>query len=124
MCVSRVIADQATEAIMAVKRSGHYNDALVEKGDTILCGVASGELPILTVAMNFLAFCRGNNMCHTELLHSSAVLTHPKNRGGLGLNPFNAHLNLARVHRVGLETQATRPGGRERAVPSPSSSEL
>ena len=29
------------------------------------------------------------------------MLCHPKNRGSLGLNPYNCNLNLASVHRVG-----------------------
>eukprot|EP00959_Pyramimonas_sp_CCMP1952_P124050 2593648-Pyramimonas_sp.AAC.1 len=38
-------------------------------------------------------------MMYKSVLNSKHVLCHPKNRGSLGLNPYNCHLNLASVHR-------------------------
>ena len=36
------------------------------------------------------------------------VFIHPKNRGGLGINPFNAHETLATVHRIGCDADHLR----------------
>ena len=36
------------------------------------------------------------------------VFIHPKNRGGLGINPFNAHETLATVHEIGCDKDHLR----------------
>ena len=82
-------------------RYEHYSQELVEEGDRILEQADGTGTPILTVALEFLDFCEKNNLMYKDVLHSKFVLCHPKNRGSLGLNPYNCHLNLASVYRVG-----------------------
>ena len=47
----------------------------------------------------------------TDVLHVSDMLCHHSNRGGTGINPYNSHKQLARVHKAGanlsLLNQAT-----------------
>ena len=78
----------------------HFNAGLVEAGDAILRQDVM-VVPVITVATQFADFCQKHGMCYDATLHTDAVFCHLKNRGGLGLNPHNVHLNAAKVHRVG-----------------------
>ena len=38
------------------------------------------------------------------ILHTSYIMTHPKNRGGLGLNAHNVHINGNTIRSVGADS--------------------
>ena len=37
------------------------------------------------------------------ILHPDFLFVHKENRGGLGLNAFNVHGNMSRIHRIGAD---------------------
>jgi hypothetical protein len=41
-----------------------------------------------------------SNIARTGKLHVKEILVHPQNRSRLGLNPYNAHKNLAKIKKV------------------------
>ena len=49
----------------------------------------------------FLSFLKAKQICYEAIFHSDQVLVHPKNRGGLLINPFNANRNGSAICRSG-----------------------
>ena len=70
----------------------------VKRGQSIL---DDKNLSIGEVKDNFLQFLEGQNLVQKGVLHTDMLLTHPKNRGSLLLNPNNAHRNGSLIRRVG-----------------------
>ena len=81
-------------------RFEHFAESIVRAGDNLL-GKGGGSTAVNTMCADFLEFCRANKLSYRVKLHTSQVMCHPKNRGGLMLNPYNAHKNLDTVHKVG-----------------------
>ena len=50
---------------------------------------------------DFIEFLEEQNLVQKGVLHTDLLLTHPKNRGSLLLNPNNAHKNGSLIRRVG-----------------------
>ena len=71
---------------------------LVKRGQSIL---DDKDLSIGEVKNNFLEFLEAQNLLQKGVLHTDMMLTHPKNRGSLLLNPNNAHRNGSLIRRVG-----------------------
>ena len=71
---------------------------VVAKGQLMLeaKGLSVGE-----IKDDFLDFLEGHNLAQKGVLHTDLLLTHPKNRGSLLLNPNNAHRNGSLIRRVG-----------------------
>ena len=71
---------------------------VVAKGQTILedKGKSVGE-----IKDDFIDFLVEQNLVQKGVLHTDLLLTHPKNRGSLLLNPNNAHRNGSLIRRVG-----------------------
>ena len=58
------------------------------------------ELPINTVWTKLLDVFKRHNISYYAEIHSSQMLCHPRNRGGLGLNPYNLHGNGKKIATV------------------------
>ena len=71
---------------------------LVKRGQSIL---DDKDLSIGEVGDNFLDFPTEQHLLQKGVLHTDMLLTHPKNRGSLLLNPNNAHRNGSLIRRVG-----------------------
>ena len=71
---------------------------VVAKGQAILeaKGLSVGE-----IKDDFIDFLEEQNLVQKGVLHTDLLLTHPKNRGSLLLNPNNAHRNGSLIRRVG-----------------------
>ena len=71
---------------------------VVAQGQTILeaKGKSVGE-----IKDDFIEFLEEQNLVQKSVLHTDLLLTHPKNRGSLLLNPNNAHRNGSLIRRVG-----------------------
>jgi len=71
---------------------------VVAKGQAILVdkGKSVGD-----IKDEFVAFMFELNLAQKGILHTDVLLTHPKNRGSLLLNPNNAHRNGSLIRRVG-----------------------
>ena len=50
---------------------------------------------------DFIEFLYEQKLPQKGVLHTDLLLTHPKNRGSLLLNPNNAHRNGSLIRRVG-----------------------
>ncbi len=48
-----------------------------------------------------VSILRAHNGCYEQVLKPSQIAVHPSNRGGLGLNPRNAHKVGAAIKLVG-----------------------
>ena len=74
------------------------SQAVVAQGQAILeaTGKAVGE-----IKDDFIEFLEEQNLVQKGVLHTDLLLTHPKNRGSLLLNPNNAHRNGSLIRRVG-----------------------
>ena len=46
---------------------------------------------------------RNANIVESRRLHISQLAVHPKNRGGLGINPHNAHKTMLQIFSVGAD---------------------
>ena len=77
--------------------------AVVQKGAKILRN--DEELPCITVMKNMMHLMADERIMYNMVIHTEFVLCHPRNRGGLGINGYQAHMNGARVHRVGADTR-------------------
>ena len=75
-----------------------YSRELVQKGQAIL---DDKDSPIGEVKDRFLELLAQQHISYTAVVNTSDTLTHPKNRNGLMLNPFNAHRNGSLIRRVG-----------------------
>ena len=50
---------------------------------------------------DFIEYMFELNLAQKGIMHTDVLLTHPKNRGSLLLNPNNAHRNGSLIRRVG-----------------------
>jgi hypothetical protein len=82
-----------------------FSAAVVAAGDAIL---RDKNKSIGEIKEEFIEFCRGLNMAEDKVIHSDKILVHPKNRGGLLVNPHNAHLNGSMIRRVGAQMAELR----------------
>jgi hypothetical protein len=99
-CVDQVRFCRFAIGLLSMKSSrAHYEANIVSQGDRILAKVA--ELPLLQVCAEFRAFCKLKKLSYMQVIHTDNVMTHPDNRGGLMLNPYNVHKNIARVCQIG-----------------------
>ena len=71
---------------------------VVAKGQAIL---ESKDKSVGEIKDDFIEFLDEQNMVQKGVLHTDLLLTHPKNRGSLLLNPNNAHRNGSLIRRVG-----------------------
>ncbi len=74
------------------------SDEVVSKGHAIL---DQKDKSIGEVKDDFLDFLWLQKLPKKQVLHSNELLTHPKNRGSLLINPNNAHRNGSLIRRVG-----------------------
>ena len=75
-----------------------FPDDVVAKGQAILMDKTTS---IGEVKDAFLAYMWELKLPTQSVLHTNDLLTHPKNRGSLLLNPNNAHRNGSLIRRVG-----------------------
>ena len=61
------------------------------------------DVPVVTSFKRVCDKLKLSNLMYKVKLHTSAVMVHPKNRNGLGLNPYEAHRNLLTIHRIGAD---------------------
>ena len=75
-----------------------FDSQVVAQGHAILeaTGKSVGE-----INDDFIEFLEEQNLVQKGTLHIDILLTHPKNRGSLLLNPNNAHRNGSLIRRVG-----------------------
>ena len=66
--------------------------------------IDNADIPILSRYLQIMDILEKDNMVSVLFLHSSAVMTHPANRGKLGLNPHNVHLLGKRVKDIGADS--------------------
>ena len=71
---------------------------VVAKGQSIL---EAQRLSVGEIKDDFIEFLEEQNLVQKGVLHTDLLLTHPKNRGSLLLNPNNAHRNGSLIRRVG-----------------------
>ena len=71
---------------------------VVAKGQAIL---ESKDKWVGEIKDDFIEFLDEQNMVQKGVLHTDLLLTHPKNRGSLLLNPNNAHRKGSLIRRVG-----------------------
>jgi hypothetical protein len=74
------------------------SDEVVKEGQAIL---DQKDVSIGETMDAFLDFVSGHGLSQTLQLLPELLLTHPKNRGTLLLNAFNAHRNGSMIRRVG-----------------------
>ena len=63
----------------------------------------SGEVGALTQWNEVIAILLQHKIAYLIVLHPDFLFVHKENRGGLGLNHYNVHGNLSRIHRVGAD---------------------
>ena len=88
----------SVKAFPAMAYAHGLSQTVVAQGQAILeaTGKAVGE-----IKDDFIEFLEEQNLVQKGVLHTDLLLTHPKNRGSLLLNPNNAHRNGSLIRRVG-----------------------
>ena len=86
------------KAFPAMDYAHGLSKEVVAQGQAILeCkGKSVGE-----IKDDFIEFLYAQKLPQKGVLHTDLLLTHPKNRGSLLLNPNNAHRNGSLIRRVG-----------------------
>lgn len=81
----------------------HYPDELIQKVETILKQDPKTVGPITQWGQALAALKEANVAYEVEDVHPRLIMTHPDNRGKLGVNAFNAHRVGAYIKRVGAD---------------------
>ena len=81
----------------------NYSDALVHMVQCKIDAARSGKIPPITAFEDIMELFVEHNIVRVEVVHPSLVFVHTCNRGGLGLNPHNAHRNGAIMKSVGCD---------------------
>jgi hypothetical protein len=74
-----------------------YSTKFVADGQALL----DADCPIAEKCTGFLDFLSSTGVAHPQVMHTKHLLTHPKNRSSLLLNPYDAHRNGSMIKRVG-----------------------
>ena len=74
-----------------------YSAKFVADGQSVL----DGDGPISERCAGFLDFLMAAGVAHAQVMHTDHLLTHPKNRSSLLLNPYDSHRNGSMIKRVG-----------------------
>ena len=76
---------------------------LIKAVQDIIDECRSGARAPISSPEDILEILFENQIARHEVVHHDLVFVHPSNRGGLGLNPFNAHRNGATMKTVGCD---------------------
>lgn len=81
-----------------------YSPDVVKLGAAILSQDAA-TVAVGNIKDELWAFLEQQGISYKSTMKPEAVLVHPKNRGGLLINPHNAHRNGSHICRVGANVQ-------------------
>ena len=70
--------------------------------------LAKKDDSIIEIKDQFLEFLSQQQLGEEQIVHTGKLLTHPKNRGTLLINPYNAHRNGSMIRRVGANLKELR----------------
>ena len=80
----------------------YYPQMLVDEINSLIL-VSKDDTAIIENFKMVMVLLRQAGAVTKQVLHTSQVLCHPKNRAGLMLNGFNAHRNAANVMHIGAD---------------------
>ena len=80
----------------------YYPQMLVDEINSLIL-VSKDDTAIIENHKKVMVLLRQAGAVTKQVLHTSQVLCHPKNRAGLMLNGFNAHRNAANVMHIGAD---------------------
>jgi hypothetical protein len=95
---------RCSSVVLCFNMAGAISPALVQIVTAILAKNAE-TVGALTLWKEILEVLLTHKVAYTMRLHPDLLFTHMCNRGGLGLNAFNVHRNMSKIHRIGADLQ-------------------
>ena len=78
----------------------YYSETLVKSVNDMI-SASTGDSAIIASWKKMLVALKAERAVTLRVIHPLEVMCHPKNRGGLMLNGFRAHVNANRIMRIG-----------------------
>lgn len=89
-------------AMLAAARSAFYPARVVDFVDQKIQDARTGTPP-MTAFKDIMDLLEEQKISYKKPLEVEEIQVHPANRGGLGLNAFNAHRNGASIKSIGVD---------------------
>ena len=80
----------------------HYGPDVSKKVDELISQYMEGA-PVVSVFKQLTDHLKSKGVMQTMELNAKMLMVHEKNRGGLGVNPFNVHRNGAVIAKIGAD---------------------